>query len=57
MEGSNELKIITTKLDWDSLLRKKFGVKEPDTVDELEAIDPKNLGCNEYKINKLDSDR
>lgn len=35
----------------------KYGVAQPKATDELESIDPNNLGCNEYKLNKLEFDR
>lgn len=48
-----------TKLNSDMglLLALKFGVKQPEVTDELEGIDYNNLGCDEYKLNKLDADR
>ncbi|KAJ0173791.1 hypothetical protein K1T71_010940 [Dendrolimus kikuchii] len=57
VECNNELRIIKTMSDMKILLAKKFGVKLPLVLDELEGIDPKKLNCNEYKIYKLDSDR
>lgn len=57
VECNSELRIIKTMSDMGLLLALKYGVSRPKLVDELEGIDMKNLGCNEYKIYKLDSDR
>lgn len=38
------------------LLALKFGVEQP-PKDELDGIDPHNLGLMEYKLAKLDADR
>ncbi|XP_047513518.1 dynein regulatory complex protein 9-like isoform X2 [Pieris napi] len=57
VECNNELRIIKTKLDMKLLVPLKYGVAQPKLTDELESIDPNNLVCNEYKLNKLDSDR
>ncbi|KOB58184.1 putative IQ motif containing G, partial [Operophtera brumata] len=57
VECNNELRIIKVKSDWTYLLSMKFGINQPKSIDELEGIDLHNLGCNEYKINKLDKDR
>ncbi|XP_045527858.1 dynein regulatory complex protein 9-like isoform X2 [Pieris brassicae] len=57
VECNNELRIIKTKLDMKLLVPLKYGVAQPKVTDELESIDPNNLVSNEYKLNKLDSDR
>ncbi|CAK1551012.1 unnamed protein product [Leptosia nina] len=57
VECNNELRIIKTNTDMKILLPLKYGVVQPKVTDELESIDPHDLGCNEYKLNKLDSDR
>ncbi|KOB60194.1 putative IQ motif containing G, partial [Operophtera brumata] len=57
VECNNELRIIKVKSDWTYLLSMKFGINQPKSIDELEGIYLHNLGCNEYKINKLDKDR
>lgn len=57
VESSNEMKIIRIKSEWDTCLRKKYGIRQSQAEDELEGIDKKKLYCDEYKINKLDADR
>lgn len=43
--------------DMTSLRALKYGVEQPAVEDELDRIDPKRLGCAEYKLDKLDADR
>ncbi|CAG4984567.1 unnamed protein product [Colias eurytheme] len=57
VECNNELRIIKTMSDMKLLLALKYRVVQPKVTDELASIDPINLDCNEYKLNKLDADR
>ncbi|XP_063831132.1 dynein regulatory complex protein 9-like [Ostrinia nubilalis] len=56
-ETNNELRILKAWSDMGVLRSIKYGIDLPPVTDELEGIDPRNLGCNEYKLNKLDADR
>lgn len=51
------MRITKVMSDMTLLLSLKYGIAQPKVKDELEDIDPKKLGCNEYKLNKLDKDR
>lgn len=51
------MRISKTMVDMPLLRALKYGVEQPVDVDELSNIDPKQLGCNEYKLNKLEGDR
>ncbi|XP_061721505.1 dynein regulatory complex protein 9-like [Cydia pomonella] len=57
VECNTEMRISKLQSDMGLLLAIKFGVKQPLFKDVLDGIDPKHLGCNEYKLNKLDADR
>ncbi|XP_063367247.1 dynein regulatory complex protein 9-like [Cydia amplana] len=57
VECNTEMRISKVHSDMGLLLALKFGVKQPLVKDVLDGIDPKHLGCNEYKLNKLDADR
>ncbi|XP_063387280.1 dynein regulatory complex protein 9-like [Cydia fagiglandana] len=57
VECNTEMRISKVQSDMGLLLSIKFGVKQPLFKDVLDGIDPKHLGCNEYKLNKLDADR
>ncbi|XP_060805228.1 dynein regulatory complex protein 9 [Amyelois transitella] len=54
---NNELHIHKTMSDMGLLRALKFCVEQPKCTDELEGIDPHNLGCMKYKLNKLVADR
>ncbi|XP_045776944.1 dynein regulatory complex protein 9-like [Maniola jurtina] len=56
-ECNNELRVIKTLTDMGLLLALKYGVPQPELKDELDEIDHNKLHCNEYKLNKLHSDR
>ncbi|KAJ2942045.1 hypothetical protein O0L34_g10963 [Tuta absoluta] len=56
-ECNNSLRIIKTMADMPLLLALKFDIKQKQKTDELEGIDPENLNCIEYKLNKLVADR
>ncbi|KAI8425331.1 hypothetical protein MSG28_007103 [Choristoneura fumiferana] len=57
VECNTEMRISKLHSDMGLLLALKFGVKQPEVKDELDGIDYDNLGCDEYKLNKLDADR
>ncbi|XP_047994386.1 dynein regulatory complex protein 9-like isoform X2 [Leguminivora glycinivorella] len=57
VECNTEMRISKLHSDMGLLLALKFGVAQPSFKDVLDGIDPKHLGCNEYKLNKLDADR
>lgn len=51
------MRISKTMSDWGLLRALKYGVEQPVVTDELDGIDRHKLGCIEYKLKKLDSDR
>jgi hypothetical protein len=57
VECNNSLRIHKTWADMSLHLAVKFSVEQPPVADELDNIAVKKLGCMEYKLNKLDSDR
>ncbi|KAI5632924.1 hypothetical protein NE865_14369 [Phthorimaea operculella] len=56
-ECNNVLRIMKALADMPLLLALKFDIKQKPKDDELEGIDQDNLGCTEYKLNKLVADR
>ncbi|KAJ8713851.1 hypothetical protein PYW08_007471 [Mythimna loreyi] len=56
-ECNNELRIMKTMSDMGLLLALKFQVKQQDNEDELDKINPNDLGCSQYKLDKLFNDR
>ncbi|CAG4984575.1 unnamed protein product [Colias eurytheme] len=54
---NTELQLNKIKGAMTQLLADKFGVVRKEVKDELDLIDPKNLCCLEYKIDKLENDR
>ncbi|XP_050666083.1 dynein regulatory complex protein 9-like [Leptidea sinapis] len=56
-ECNNELRIAKTISDMKLLIALKYGVRQLPVTDELESIDPHNLNCNKYKLDKLAADR
>ncbi|XP_050354442.1 dynein regulatory complex protein 9-like [Nymphalis io] len=57
VQCNNELRVTKTMSDMGLLVALKYGISQPEIKDELESIDYRKINCNEYKINKLDSDR
>ncbi|XP_075982867.1 dynein regulatory complex protein 9-like isoform X2 [Anticarsia gemmatalis] len=56
-ECDNALHIFKTHAEMPSLRAAKYGIVRPEVEDELEGIDPKNLGKESYKLDKLATDR
>ncbi|XP_047536956.1 dynein regulatory complex protein 9-like [Vanessa atalanta] len=56
-EINSELRILKMRTEMLENLARKYGVKQKTVIDELDDIDPKKLGCLEYKLKKLQSDR
>lgn len=51
------MRLSKTLMEYEQLRKRKYGVKEPEVIDELAQIKSHNLDCVEYKLNKLDADR
>uniref|UniRef100_A0A2A4IUX8 Dynein regulatory complex protein 9 n=1 Tax=Heliothis virescens TaxID=7102 RepID=A0A2A4IUX8_HELVI len=56
-ECNNELRITKTMADIATLHAKKYQIREPKVKDDMVGINTKNLGCMQYKLDKLMADR
>ncbi|XP_045777102.1 dynein regulatory complex protein 9-like isoform X2 [Maniola jurtina] len=52
-----QLRLNKTMSEMMVLLGDKYGIESKPTGDTLDDIDPKNLNCMKYKLNKLQADR
>ncbi|XP_072929517.1 dynein regulatory complex protein 9-like isoform X3 [Epargyreus clarus] len=57
VECNNEMRVLKADVDMIMLIANKYDIAQPATIDELDGINPHMLGCNAYKLNKLDADR
>ncbi|PZC71824.1 dynein regulatory complex protein 9 isoform X2 [Helicoverpa armigera] len=56
-ECNNEMRITKTMADISLLRAKKFQIKEPRVKEDMTGIGMKDLGCTQYKLDKLVADR